>query len=272
MNEMTNQKKFNKSNLPILMLISTFLLMFVLIFLSNITKLSFFAILSVICNFLFILLYVVACPIGLILQLWHKGKTTFDKWMIGLNITGLLLLAAFMVFIRMAFPNDFVSEKDVRAQISKEYPILNKEYKPVLDYLAQYKKQHGVYPELIDEKVIQKSETFEMYKYNTSYDGKGYWLQVYPKKAPIEYYYNDENDNGYNYYKGDGYIDGFLDNDYYYKIDDTWHAIMLQHFTRHSVIWNGGHTERETDEWMKTNADKFEKAESEVKQTHEKAK
>ena len=55
-------------------------------------------------------------------------------------------------------------------------------------------------------------------------------------------------------------------------MDDRWHAIMLQHFTRHSAVWNGGQTERETDEWMKTNADKFEKAESEVKEQHAKAK
>ncbi len=270
--EVTETKKFNKSNLPFLIFVFVLLATILLSFISVIIQHEIIAVLILTLDILLFPLFFIACPIGLIFQFLHKEKTTFDKWILGLNLVCVTLLIAIVIFIRIAFPNDFVKEKDVRAQINNEYSILNKEYKPVLDYLSQYKKQHGVYPKSIDEKIIPNSETFEMYKYNTSYDGKGYWLQVYPKNAPIEYYYNDENDNGYNYYNGDGYIDGFLDNDYYYKIDDTWHAIMLQHFTRHSIVWNGGHTERETDEWMKTNADKFEKAESEVKQKREKVK
>ena len=165
------------------------------------------------------------CPISLIFQFLNKNKNKLDKWLLGLNLAGVIF---------------FISQ-------------------PVLDYLKNYKKEHGVYPDSLDEKIIPKSDCFDMYKYHTTYNGKGYWLQVYPENGPIEYYYNDENDKNVNYYDGDGYIDGALDNDYFYKIDEKWHAIMLQHLTRHSLFWNGGQTEREVDEWMKNDVEKFEK-------------
>ena len=271
--EVTETKKFNKANLPYFIALVFVILSPILLILA--LGIPAFKIQFIITSSLFILfiaLVYVVSPIGLIFQILHKNKTKFDKIILTLNSIGIIFSYLLIIFIFLAFPNDFVDEKDVRTQIDNEILTLNNEYKPVLDYLAKYKKEHGVYPESLDDKLLPKSKIFEMYKYHTSYDGKGYWLQVYPKKGPIEYYYNDENDNGYNYYNGDGYIDGFLDNDYYYEIDDKWHAIMLQPLTRHSVVWNGGHTERETDEWMKTNADKFEKAEIEVKQKHEKVK
>jgi len=101
-----------------------------------------------------------------------------------------------------------------------------------------------------------------MYKYHSSNESKGYWLQVYHVNGPIEYYYNDENDDGYNFYKDSGYIDSAFDNDYYYEINDKWHAVMLQNLTRHSILSGGGdvgNAEREADEWMKNNVEKFEK-------------
>lgn len=254
-------KKFNKANLPYFITLVAISVFLIIIFLTHIFAphiMSAFFILIIVQVYL-------ACPVGLVFQILHKNKTKFDKIILTLNLIGIILSYLLIILIFLAFPNDFKDEKDVHHQISLEYPILNKEYQPVLDYLSQYKKEHGVYPKSIDEKLLPKSKTFEMYKYQTNYDGKGYWLQVYPKKGPIEYYYNDENDNGYNYYNGNGYIDGFLDNDYYYEINDKWHAIMLQHFTRHSILLNGGQTEREVDEYMKNNADKIEQAENKLK-------
>ena len=263
--EVTENKKFNKANLPYFITFGFVVLFPILLILDmNISVFKIQFIITSILFLLFIALVYVVCPIGLIFQILHKNKTKFDKVILVLNSIGIILSYLLILFVFLAFPNDFVKEKDVRAQISREYSTLNSEYQPVLNYLAKYKKDNGVYPEQIDEKILPKSKIFEMYKYHTNYDGKGYWLQVYPKKGPIEYYYNDENDNSYNYYKGNGHIDGFLDNDFYYEIDTKWHAVMLQHLTRHSILWNGGSTERETDEYMKNNAQKIEQAEQNI--------
>lgn len=250
----------NKSNLPYLITITLFIIGFSLFiflaFLSSVHMLLFTV--SAICLWGSIALGYTICPIGLIFQFLHKDKTVFDKWILGLNLTGVIFAITLLIFVLIAFPNDFKGEKDVRRQIAVEQETLNKEYQPVLDYLSDYKKKHGVYPANIDS-VAPKSELFDKYEYHLTIDNKGYWLQVYTVNPPIEYYYNDESENGYNYYNGDGMIDGFLDNDYYYQIDDKWHAIMLQHFTRHSKVFGDAKTERETDTWMKDNIDKFDK-------------
>jgi len=253
-------KKFNKANLPFLIAIGIFILEIILLFIYFMFNIL------ITLTFIFLLLASILIPLlcvtGLIFQILNKEKTLFDKIILSLNSIVIFFMIFLIVFVYIAFPNKFKGEKDVRKQIAQEYSTLNSEYAPVLDYLAQYKKSNGVYPSSIDEKVIPKSKTFEMYKYHTSNEGKGYWLQVYPVNGPIEYYYNDENDDGYNFYKDSGYIDSAFDNDYYYEINDKWHAVMLQNLTRHSILSGGGdvgNAEREADEWMKNNVEKFEK-------------
>ena len=249
----------NKSNLPYLItvLLSVLSIISIIIIVcmdGGSDILSGFALLCLIGS---VTLTYIACPIGLIFQFLHKEKTIFDKWLIGLNLTGIIIAFSILLFTVVAFPNKSKGEKDVRKQIKAEREILNKEYQPVLDYLATYKKNNGVYPISIDS-IAPKSELFDKYEYHLAKDKKGYWLQVYSINAPIEYYYNDEHDNGYNFYKGDGHIDGAIDNDYYYQIDDKWHAVMLQYYTRHSKIIRGVKSEKDVDTWMKDNVDKFD--------------
>lgn len=253
------KKNFNKSNIPFLTAVGGVVLFFVLCCLSNCFQNDFIIILPVFICILLMPLFILGCPIGLIFQILHKDKTKFDKVLLVLNSICVVFMVLTIIFLFIAFPNARVGEKQVREQIEEEYTTLNLEYQPVLDYLAKYKKENGIYPDKIDEKVIPNSKTFDEYKYNTNLDKKGYWLQVYPIKGPIEYYYNDENDKGYNYYKGNDYIDGAFDNERYYEIDEMWHAIKLDYFTRHSFFFNGAHPEQETDEWMKNNIEKFEK-------------
>lgn len=259
--ETTEKNKFNIVNLPCIITLVVFIIGFTSLIiealLDNINM--FYSNISINCILCSIVSVYTICPISLIFQFLNKNKNKLDKWLLGLNLAGVIFFISTLIFVIFAFPNEFKGEKEVRVQINQEYSILNKEYQPVLDYLKNYKKEHGVYPDSLDEKIIPKSDCFDMYKYHTTYNGKGYWLQVYPENGPIEYYYNDENDKNVNYYDGDGYIDGALDNDYFYKIDEKWHAIMLQHLTRHSLFWNGGQTEREVDEWMKNDVEKFEK-------------
>ena len=250
----------NKANLPYIITVIVFMVGIVLfamqVFQNDVNMPLFIA--AAICLGGGIIFSYTICPIGLIFHFRNKNKTRLDKWLLGLNLTGVIFAFAMLLFSLVAFPNDFKGEKDVRKQIEAERATLNKEYQPVLDYLANYKKVHGVYPANIDS-IAPKSELFDKYEYHLTKDDKGYWLQVYTVNAPIEYYYNDESENGYNYYQGDGVIDGALDNDYYYQIDDKWHAIMLQHFTRHSKVFGEAKSERETDTWMKNNIDKFDK-------------
>ena len=258
--ETTEKNKINIVNLPCIITFVVFIIGFASLIigalLDNVNM--FYFKVSTICILCSIVSVYTICPISLIFQFLNKNKNKLDKWLLGLNLAGVIFFISTLIFVIFAFPNEFKGEKEVRVQINQEYSILNKEYQSVLDYLKNYKKEHGVYPDSLDEKIIPKSDCFDMYKYHTTYNGKGYWLQVYPKNGPIEYYYNDENDKNVNYYDGDGYIDGALDNDYFYKIDEKWHAIMLQHLTRHSLFWNGGQTEREVDEWMKNDVEKFE--------------
>lgn len=84
-------------------------------------------------------------------------------------------------------------------------------------------------------------------------------LEVYPKKGPIEYYYNDENDQGYNYYNGNGSIDSAFTNYDYYEINKNWHAMKCDLITRHSKFIKKFPQERDTDVYMKNNIDKFSK-------------
>lgn len=250
----------NKANLPYIITVIVFTVGVITFILESSSKgvhmIPF--VIAAICLKGSFLLACTACPIGLVFQSLHKNKTKFDKWILGLNLTGVIFTFSLLLFLLIAFPNDFKGEKDVRKQIKAEQEILYKEYQPVLDYLANYKKKYGVYPASIDN-VAPKSKLFDKYEYNLTKDDKGYWLQVYTVNAPIEYYYNDEAENGYNYYEGDGYFDGFMDNEYYYQIDDKWHAIMFEHFTRHSKVFGEAKSEKETDTWMKNNVDKFDK-------------
>jgi hypothetical protein len=140
-----------------------------------------------------------------------------------------------------------------------EIQALEKEYQPVLNYLAKYKKDNGIYPETIKPELIKNSGVFEDYIYSVQKDGKGYWLEVYPKNGPIEYYYNDENDQGYNYYNGNGSIDSAFTNYDYYEINKNWHAVKCDLITRHSKFIKNFPPERDTDVYIKNNIDKFSK-------------
>ncbi len=127
-------------------------------------------------------------------------------------------------------------EKRVYNQISREYSTLNKEYMPVILYLKTYKKLNGAYPKNIGAEILPDSKLFNKIEYLQSKNGSGYSLEIHPAKGPIEYYFNDEHDNGYNYYIGNGYYDGFLDNENYYKIDKTFHAVTYDNFSSHGVF------------------------------------
>lgn len=149
-------------------------------------------------------------------------------------IFAIFLLIFFLSFcVRISY---YIKEKKVYSQIDKEYSILTKEYLPVVLYLKNYKKQNGVYPEKISEQFLGHSKFFEKYEYESVENGKGYFVKIYPLRGPIEYYYSDESDNGWNYYVGSGYYDGFLDNENFYEIDKTFHAITYDYTSRHGIL------------------------------------
>lgn len=122
-----------------------------------------------------------------------------------------------------------------KKQIADEYHILKTEYEPVLNYLAKYKLKNGVYPDNIDN-IVFNFTSFEKFEYSISDDKKGYYLIVYPFQSPIEFYYNEKHENGYKYYENDGVYDDFLDNENFIKVDDNWHAIKYDLFSRHNKV------------------------------------
>ncbi len=180
-----------------------------------------------ICFFILFFIFSILCPIELVLLIKNKYKTFFDKCHIAVSIISIVIISLILAIFHAMFPNIFVSDKQVYNQINKEKQVLYEEYQPVLKYLADYKKEHGVYPQSI-ENVTPKSKIFYKYEYNFFPKGNGYYLQVYPKKGVIEYYHNDEFDNKYNAFFGTGYLSGFLNDKYFYEIDDKWHAIMFR--------------------------------------------
>ena len=100
----------NKSNLPYLITITLFIIGFSLFiflsFLSGVHMLLFTV--SAICLWGSIALGYTICPIGLIFQFLHKDKTVFDKWILGLNLTGVIFAITLLIFVLIAFPNDFI--------------------------------------------------------------------------------------------------------------------------------------------------------------------
>ena len=264
--EVKEIKKFNKANLPFFIALGMFIGLLVLPIIAFIFYVICFSINSNLAAIplggvlIFGLIAVpsipLLCIIGLILQILHKEKNKFDKIMLALNSAAILMMVLLVIFAYIAFPNALVKDEDVKAQIDTEFATLNKEYQPVLDYLAMYKKKNGVYPDKIDAKVLPKSETFDKYVYHVASDKKGYWLEVYPINAPIEFYFNDEYDNGYEYYKGTGTIDSAFTNYNYYEIDKKWHAVHQDLVTRHSRFVKNK-AERDTDIYFKDNIDKY---------------
>ncbi|MCR4881842.1 MAG: hypothetical protein K6A44_07825 [bacterium] len=252
---MNENKRFHKVNLPFLISIcilvfTLFIIMFcgANIYLMLVT--IFMIGISLICVF-------VACPIGLVFQILNKEKTKTDKIFILLNCLLLIFVGILIILGIIAFPNIFVKEETIREQVKNEYQVLNKEYQPVLKYLDAYKKENGVYPQKIDEKIIPKSNTFNKYVYHTVLNKTGYWLEVYPTNGPIEYYYTDKNDKGYTFYKGDGTIDSAFENFNYYEVDKNWHAVEYQLQTRHSIFFDGNSYDRMADIDLKDNIGKY---------------
>lgn len=139
----------------------------------------------------------------------------------------LLLFLFWVLFVRFSY---LTQEKRIYKQVEKEYLVLNQEFMPVLLYLKNYKKLNKIYPKNIPNNIFFHSRIFKKTEYLQSKNGTGYSLEIYPLKGPIKYYFTDEHDNGYNYYIGNGYYDGFLDNEYYYKIDKIFHAVTYDNF------------------------------------------
>lgn len=151
----------------------------------------------------------------------------------------LKIVFVLILFVLLWFACTVVSyrthEKRVYSQINKEYSILTEECTPVILYLKSYKEKNGIYPDKIEPEILPHSKTFDKFEYGVTENKKGYWLEIYPRKRPIEYYYNDEYDSGFNYYIGTGYIDGFLDNTRYYEIDKTFHAITYDYLSMYKI-------------------------------------
>lgn len=256
------KNKLNFANLPYLLTIGLFFIVIVvssiLPIINNNLVLTILEIFLLTSFIVFILMIIIACPISLFFQIRNKNKTKLDKILITLNSFGIFLTIFTVIFIKIAFPNIFVTDSVVRTQIENEIQILEKEYQPVLNYLVEYKKANGIYPETIKPELIQKSDVFENYFYSVQKNKKGYWLEVYPKNGPIEYYYNDENDNGNNYYNGNGHIDSVLTNFDYYEIDKNWHAIKSDLMTRHSKFTKNFTVDNDTEIYLKNNIDKFQ--------------
>ena len=152
-------------------------------------------------------------------------KKIIKNVLIGLVIT--ISVALLLVFyIQISFT---IKENKTLSQAKIEHQALKKHFSRVLSFLADYKKKNNVYPDVIDNAIVVPN-SFKKIEYVTFGDKKSYHIKVYPKKGPVDYYYNDENDNGYNYYQGTGFFDGFMTNEYYYELDKNWHAVMLDSF------------------------------------------
>ena len=182
---------------------------------------------SYICFFILLYTLSILCMIEIVLLIKNKYKTLIHKWHIVVCIGSIVIIYLTLAIFHVMFPNIFVSDKQVYKQINKEQSVLYAEYQPVLKYLTDYKKEHGVYPQNI-ENVTPESKFFGKCEYNLFPKENGYILKVYPKKGVIKYYYNDEFDNGYNTLFGTGYISSFLVDKYFYEIDDNWHAVMYR--------------------------------------------
>ena len=177
--ENTKNRKFNKANLPYLLMIIFVIIVIGFSFCTDILYNDFVDILvSLILLFAFII-----CPISLFPQIKNNEKTRFDKIILFLISIGIFCSYLILILLFLSFPTVFAGEKQVRAQISKEYEILNKEYMPVLEYLAKYKQKYGEYPDKIDENILPNSKTFNSYEYHIHPDGRSYWLRVFPKKV-----------------------------------------------------------------------------------------
>lgn len=246
------KKKFN---LPFFIAIALFVAGLILPFVSLVfPKLIIFMFIYYLIN---LFLIPILCVVGLIFQVSNKQKSVFDKIMLTLNSFAISFMIFVAIFAYIAFPNAFIKDDVVRAQINAEIQTLEKEYQPILNYLAQYKKANGIYPEIIKPELIQKSDVFENYIYSVQKDKKGYWIEVYPINGPIEYYYNDENDFNYNYYNGSGRIDSAFTNYDYYEINKNWHAVKSDLITRHSKFTKNFTPDRDTDVYLKNNIEKF---------------
>ena len=151
---------------------------------------------------------------------------------LGIFTGGILdLIILFIILSCLIFQDLKIKESDVRAQITAEKPDLER-YKPILDYVEGYKAKYNKYPEELPQKYKNiVSDKFDGFDYELTKYGN-YIFRIFPKHGPIEFYQPKS------LYKwradGDGMEDGFLDNEFYYKVNDDWQAIHFQYFTRYN--------------------------------------
>ncbi len=147
---------------------------------------------------------------------------------------GFIMYCAFAVvaFMYILFPNLNIKEADVYKQISEERVELSVKYDPIIEYLAEYENKNGEFPEELPKELNKiKSKKFEKYKYEKVYSF--YNLRVYPKHGPIEYYEKDFS-NVEDLEKGK--MDGFLDNEYHYKVGKNWSAVHFEFYSRYRLV------------------------------------
>ena len=151
---------------------------------------------------------------------------------IGILIVGIIgIIIILFIWESIAFHDLGIREADVREQIAIEGSALDA-YKPILDYVEEYKAKTGNYPKELPQKYKDiVSDKFDGFNYEVTKYG-GYTLKVFPKHGPIEFY---QPKNLYHWRtKDDGIEDGPFDNEYYYKVGNDWQAIHFQYYTRYN--------------------------------------
>ena len=227
---MMEMKKFNKLNIPTILayIIIAVQILFFIINLPSFLNNGLAIIKWILC--------ILICPIFLILQIKNKQKTLSDYLFIVLNIIIIFLSYCLFVLSFIIFPNNnqFNGEEKCRRQIELEKDELNN----ISEYINNHVKENGELPQNID-KIVNNSKIFDKYEYIiTRQDSQCkdkpytcYDLFLYPKRGPIEYYYQS--------YKNDEYkSDEFLDDIYNYKVNENWMASKNQLFTRHNIFDN----------------------------------